>query len=196
MAASPRRPTVRSRQAASATSRTTATRRPADVDKAKALIAEYEAEKGELPTFKFGTTNDPFNVETNQLVQAQWAGVRHQNRHPPDRADAVHHGGRQRHEPVRDLRLAQPRLLRHRWQLLLLDSALAPPPGEFAINFGRMIDPDIDAILATERESLDPAERQKASQDLNRIMGSKAENDLGQLGHLGEHRQAQRPRPR
>ena len=39
-----------------------------------------------------------------------------------------------------------------------------------------MIDPEIDANLKLERESLDPAVRQKASQDLNRIMGSKAEN--------------------
>jgi hypothetical protein len=39
-----------------------------------------------------------------------------------------------------------------------------------------MIDPDIDANLKLERESLDPAVRQKASQDLNRIMGAKAEN--------------------
>ena len=38
-----------------------------------------------------------------------------------------------------------------------------------------MIDPDIDANLKLERESLDPAVRKKASQDLNKIMGSKAE---------------------
>ena len=55
-------------------------------------------------------------------------------------------------------------------------SALAPPAGKFAINFGRMIDPEIDAALNLQRGSVDPAVRQKASQDLNRIMGSKAEN--------------------
>jgi hypothetical protein len=38
-----------------------------------------------------------------------------------------------------------------------------------------MIDPAIDAALKTERESLDPAARKGASQELNRIMGSKAE---------------------
>ena len=53
---------------------------------------------------------------------------------------------------------------------------MAPPAGKFAINFGRMIDPEIDAALNLQRASLDPAVRQKASQDLNRIMGSKAEN--------------------
>jgi peptide/nickel transport system substrate-binding protein len=53
---------------------------------------------------------------------------------------------------------------------------MAPPAGQFAVNFGRMIDPEIDALLKLERESADPAVRQKASQDLNRIMGSKAEN--------------------
>src|SRR4051794_36604592 len=43
-----------------------------DVDKAKQLLADYSKEKGALPKLKFGTTNDPSNVETNQLIQAQF----------------------------------------------------------------------------------------------------------------------------
>jgi peptide/nickel transport system substrate-binding protein len=147
-----------------------------DVDKAKSLIAAYEAEKGKLPTFKLGTTNDPFNLETNQLVQAQWAecGIKtdllqiEQTQYITEAGNGT----------------AQFEIFQWRnhgfsdtdGNFFFWSSVLAPPAGKFAINFGRMIDPDIDAALNLQRGSLDPAVREKASQDLNRIMGSKAEN--------------------
>jgi peptide/nickel transport system substrate-binding protein len=146
-----------------------------DIEQAQALIEEYEAENGELPTFKFGTTNDPFNVETNQLVQAQWqeCGIDteilqiEQTQYITEAGNGTDQfqifGWRNHGFSDTD------------GNFYFWHSALAPPPGQFAINFGRMIDPEIDALLATERGSLDPAERQQASQDLNRIMGSQAE---------------------
>jgi len=147
-----------------------------DVAKGKQLIADYEKEKGKLPTFKFGTTNDPFNVETNQLVQAQWeeCGI-HTDILQIEQTQYITEAGNG---------TAQFEIFAWRnhgfsdtdGNYYFWSSALAPPAGKFAINFGRMIDPDIDANLKLERESLDPAVRQKASQDLNRTMGSKAEN--------------------
>jgi len=146
-----------------------------DVEKAKSLIAAYEAEKGKLPTFKFGTTNDPFNVETNQLVQAQWAecGIKTDILQIEQTQYITEAGNGTAQFEIFSWR-------NHGFSdtdgnFYFWSSALAPPAGTFAINFGRMIDPDIDANLKLERESLDPAVRQKASQDLNRIMGSKAE---------------------
>ena len=59
-----------------------------------------------------------------------------------------------------------------------------------------MIDPDIDANLKLERESLDPAVRKKASQDLNKIMGSKAEAIWANWVVWAQHRQEQRARAR
>ncbi len=147
-----------------------------DVAKAKSLIADYEKEKGKLPTFKFGTTNDPFNVETNQLVQAQWAECGIQtNIIQIEQTQYITEAGNG---------TAQFEIFSWRnhgfsdtdGNFYFWSSALAPPAGKFAINFGRMIDPEIDAALAAERGSLDDAARKKASQDLNRIMGSKAEN--------------------
>jgi len=147
-----------------------------DVEKAKLLIADYEKEKGKLPAFKFGTTNDPFNVETNQLVQAQWqeCGIKtdilqiEQTQYITEAGNGT----------------AQFEIFAWRnhdfsdtdGNFYFWSSALAPPAGKFAINFGRMIDPDIDKNLALERGSLDPAVRKQASQDLNKIMGSKVEN--------------------
>jgi peptide/nickel transport system substrate-binding protein len=147
-----------------------------DVEKAKSLIADYVKEKGALPTFKFGTTNDPFNVETNQLVQAQWAecGIKtdilqiEQTQYITEAGNGTAQfeifGWRNHGFSDTD------------GNFYFWSSALAPPAGKFAINFGRMIDPDIDKNLALERGSLDPAVRKQASQDLNKIMGSKVEN--------------------
>jgi peptide/nickel transport system substrate-binding protein len=146
-----------------------------DVAKGKELIAQYEAEKGKLPTYKFGTTNDPFNVETNQLVQAQWqeCGIKtdilqiEQTQYITEAGNGTAQfeifGWRNHGFSDTD------------GNFYFWHSALAPPAGKFAINFGRMIDPDIDKNLALERGSLDPAVRKQASQDLNKIMGSKAE---------------------
>jgi peptide/nickel transport system substrate-binding protein len=146
-----------------------------DVTKAKALIADYVKDKGPLPTFKFGTTNDPFNVETNQLVQAQWAecGIKTDILQIEQTQYITEAGNGTAQFEIfswRNHGFADTDGNYYFWS-----SALAPPAGKFAINFGRMVDPDIDANLKLERESLDPAVRKKASQALNTIMGTKAE---------------------
>jgi peptide/nickel transport system substrate-binding protein len=146
-----------------------------DVQKAKDLIAAYTAEKGPLKTFKFGTTNDPFNVETNQLVQAQWdeCGIKTDIVQIEQTQYITEAGNGTANFEIfswRNHGFADPDGNFYFWH-----SSLAPPPGKFAINFGRMIDPDIDKALVTERASLDAAARKQATEDLNRIMGSKAE---------------------
>jgi peptide/nickel transport system substrate-binding protein len=147
-----------------------------DVEKGKALIAEYVKEKGALQTFKFGTTNDPFNVETNQLIQAQLAecGIKTdilQIEQTQIITEAGNGTGQFEIFLWRNHGFSDTDGNFYFWS-----SALAPPAGKFAINFGRMIDADIDKNLALERGSIDPAVRKQASQDLNKIMGSKAEN--------------------
>jgi peptide/nickel transport system substrate-binding protein len=147
-----------------------------DVAKAKELIAAYTAEKGPLKTFKFGTTNDPFNVETNQLVQAQWdeCGIKTDILQIEQTQYITELGN-----GTANFEIAAAR--NHGFadtdgNFYFWHSSLAPPPGKFAINFGRMIDTQIDTLLQTQRGSLDPAVRKQASEELNRIMGSKAEN--------------------
>jgi peptide/nickel transport system substrate-binding protein len=146
-----------------------------DVEQGKQLIAAYVKEKGPLPTFTFASNTDPVITVTNQLVQAQWeeCGI-HTNIVQIDPTQYITEAG-----------LGTDRFQILPWwnhafsdtdgNFFFWHSSLSAPAGEFAINFPRMVDPEIDRLLAIERGSLDPATRKQASQDLNRIMGTKAE---------------------
>jgi peptide/nickel transport system substrate-binding protein len=54
------------------------------------------------------------------------------------------------------------------YQTVWWSSANAQPPGQVALNFGRMKDPVIDAALNTARTNPDPAAQTKAAEDANR----------------------------
>ena len=49
------------------------------------------------------------------------------------------------------------------------NSSASAPDGQLAINFGRLNDPQVDADLAETRSNPDPAKRQAAAEDVNRI---------------------------
>lgn len=127
--------------------------------------------------FSFNTTNDPFNVETNTLVISIWQEVF------GDRVNATiepieqgqyiglaltgtfnafawrNHGG------------VDPATQAYWWQ-----SSSSGPIGGLALNFGRVRDENIDAALQTIQTEPDPATRQEAAEELNRIFGEQVYN--------------------
>ena len=147
-----------------------------DVAGGKALLDAYKASKGITGDLEieFGTTADPFNKGTNELVASYWKkcgvnGVIDQTEQGQYITRALigdfqafgwrNHGGV---SPDRNFN----------WW----NSALATDPPGIALNFGRMKDKDIDAALVTIRTSGDPAVRKAAAQSINKIFGAKVYN--------------------
>jgi peptide/nickel transport system substrate-binding protein len=149
-----------------------------DPDAASAEMETCLAERGvEAIQFAFNTTNDPFNVETNQLVISMWQevfGDQVQATITPveqgqyiglgltGNFDALawrSHGG---FDPDQ--------------QFLWWISAAASPIGELALNFGRMSDPVIDENLITLRTNPDADTRREAAESINRRFGEQVYN--------------------
>ncbi|MDQ1438411.1 MAG: peptide/nickel transport system substrate-binding protein [Acidimicrobiaceae bacterium] len=134
-----------------------------DLDKAKALVAEYENEKGPI-TFELGTTNSAKNLQAVQLVQSQWkdAGITTTLKQV-DQSQFILNAlvgnysaylWRQFGEPDPD------------GDVVWWSSATAKPIGSLSLNFARNKDPEVDTALATGRHSGDPAERKAAYQSI------------------------------
>ena len=130
-----------------------------DKAKAKALVDAYTKEKGPI-TFKYGTTNSPKNLQTNQLIQSMWKDVGInveiiQVEQSPYILNAIlgnyqAYGWRQFGTPDPDANYVW-------WS-----SLTALPNGKQALNFARNRDPQIDAALQAGRTSADPAARAAA----------------------------------
>jgi peptide/nickel transport system substrate-binding protein len=127
--------------------------------------------------FTYNTTNDPFNVESNTLIISMW------NEMFGDAVEATitpieqgqyiglaltgafnafgwrNHGG------------IDPATQAYWWQ-----STSSAPIGELALNFGRFKDPEMDAALETVKTTADPAVRQEAAEEVNRIFGEQVYN--------------------
>jgi peptide/nickel transport system substrate-binding protein len=146
-----------------------------DVEKGKRLIADYEREKGTLPSFTLGSNTDPVNVVTNQLVQAQWLECGIKTEISPIEQTQYLTAAFMGSSLFQIFQWANHAYSDTDGNYYFWHSSLAAPAGQLAFNAGRMIDPEIDRLLDLQRSSLDPAVRKQASQDLNRIMGSKAE---------------------
>jgi peptide/nickel transport system substrate-binding protein len=137
-----------------------------DPELAKRLIAEYTAEKGK-PTIKYSTTTDSTNLRTAQLIQQWWtdAGVN------------VEVNQIEQQKIILDALLGDPNFNAFGWrnhggplidnQYVWWHSSLALPPGQPALNFGRMKDPAIDQALDTARASDDPAEQTAQAEIVN-----------------------------
>ena len=130
-----------------------------DLAKAKALVADYQKEKGPI-SFKFGTINTAKGRQQNELLQAMWkeAGIQTeilQVEQSPYILNAIvgnyqAYGWRQFNTPDPD------------GNFVWWASATALPVGKQALNFARNKDPEIDAALQTGRTSADPAARADA----------------------------------
>ena len=146
-----------------------------------AAIDEFDTCLAELGTdtieFTYNTTNDPFNVETNQLVVSMWQEAFGQQVQatitPIEQGQYIgialtgafnafgwrNHGG------------IDPATQAYWWH-----STASAPIGELALNFGRFKDEDMDAALTAVQSTADPAARQEAAEEVNRIFGEQVYN--------------------
>jgi peptide/nickel transport system substrate-binding protein len=149
-----------------------------DVDEARTYMEACLAERGsDSIEFSFNTTNDPFNVESNQLVLSMW------NEAFGDQVQATitpieqgqyiglalfgtyqaqgwqNHGG---FEPD--------------FQRLWWHSSSSTPIGQQALNFGRFRDPVIDEALDIAKSNPDIEARRAAAETINRQFGENVYN--------------------
>jgi peptide/nickel transport system substrate-binding protein len=129
---------------------------------------------GEPIDFAFNTTNDAFNVETNQLVASMWSDafgdLIEVDITPIEQGSYVglavvgqyevqgwrQHGGTD-----------------HDTQLRFWTSPTVAPIGTPTFNFGRFHDPDLDALADASRKETDPAARLAIFEDMNRLFGER-----------------------
>jgi peptide/nickel transport system substrate-binding protein len=144
-----------------------------DIEQARALVEEYEAENGEA-TIAYKTVTDPFNLQTAELYRGFWeeAGLTVE-------LDQIEQG-----EFITQALIGNFEAFGWRnhggfdpdTQEVWWTSSNALPLGEIALNFGRIDDPVIDENIDIIRQSQDEAERQAAAEEINRQFGSEVYN--------------------
>ena len=153
-----------------------------DVEAAQAEFEQCKADSGQNPvTFSFNTTNDAFNVESNELIVSMWndafgdelavtiAPIEQGQYIGLALAGVFQMQGWRNHGGV------DPAEQWYWWS-----SATASPvnPGvpELALNFGRFQDPEIDAAYQVIRHNPDPEARREAAEAVNRAFGKNVWN--------------------
>jgi peptide/nickel transport system substrate-binding protein len=142
----------------------------------KKLLDDYKAAKGITGdlTLELGTTADPFNRGTNELIASYWkkCGVNGQ-------IDQTEQGQYITRALVGDFQVFAWRnfggLNPDRNFVWWLSAFAIDPPG-IALNFGRIKDKQIDADLTTIRTSGDPDKRKAAAQDINKVFAKQVYN--------------------
>ena len=153
-----------------------------DIDAAKAEFENCKADSGQNPvTFSFNTTNDAFNVESNELIASMWREAFgdevNVSIQPIEQGQYINlalagifqmqgwrnHGGVDPSE-------------QWYWWSSATASPVDPSVPELALNFGRFQDPEIDAALQVIRHNPDPAARRAAAEDINRAFGKNVWN--------------------
>ncbi|MEI2698906.1 MAG: ABC transporter substrate-binding protein [Microthrixaceae bacterium] len=138
-----------------------------NLDKAKELVAEYEAETGQPLEFTITAANDPNATKSVQFLQenASKAGMK-----------------------VSVKQVEQAALISTTlggdWQAISWrNHPGGNPDGQYVwwhstmpTNFGKINDPDLDALLEQGRAETDPAKRQTIYEDVNKIFGEKVYN--------------------
>ena len=149
-----------------------------DMAKAQELIAEYKAENpGEL-NISLATTQDQTNLTIAQQQQQWWteAGFDNVTIDQIDQGNYIvtallgnfqvfqwrNHGGF-------DLDMQY-----HWWH-----SIAAPPVGQLALNFGRIRDPQLDALLDENRASDDVDRKKAIAEEVNQLFGTQCYNIWG-----------------
>ena len=149
-----------------------------DVDKANQEMDQCLSELGtDHIEFSFNTTNDPFNVETGNLVQSMWAeafGDQVQATITP-----IEQGQYIGLALTGDFMAQQWRShsgLDPDQQRLWWQKASASPIGKLALNFGRFQDDVIDQAMQTIKSNPDPAARKEAAETINKRFGEQVYN--------------------
>jgi len=149
-----------------------------DMAKAKELIAAYKADNPGKLTISLATTQDQINLVTAQQQQQWWeeAGFDEVTIDQIDQAQYIvtallgnfqvfqfrNHGG---------FDLDQ----QYRWW----HSSEAKAVGDLALNFGRIKDTTLDALLEENRASDDPARKKEIAEEVNRLFGEQCYNLWG-----------------
>jgi ABC-type transport system substrate-binding protein len=141
-----------------------------DMDKAKALIADYKQEHPGALSLSLATTNDATNLTVAQFQKQWWeeAGVDEVTINQYDQAQYI-------------LIALQGDFQAFQWrnhsgvdmdiQYIWWHSSTAAPVGQLALNFGRIKDPVIDQALDANRGETDPAKKQQYAEEVNRRFG-------------------------
>ena len=148
-----------------------------DPEAAATEFEQCKADSGQNPVaFSFNTTNDTFNIESNELIVAMWSDVFGDevavSIQPIEQGQYINlalvgiyqmkgwrnHGGV---DPIEQWF----------WWSSATASPVDPTVPELALNFGRFQDPEIDAAFGDIRHNPDPAARQAAAEEVNRAFG-------------------------
>jgi len=131
-------------------------------------------EVGEPISFNFNNTNDPFNVETNQLIVSMWDEAF------GDLVDItvtpIEQGVYVSEAVVGNYQVQGWRQhggADHDTQLRFWVTDTVAPVGTPTFNFGRFHDPDLDALADASRTTIDPDERKAIFEDMNRLFGER-----------------------
>lgn len=138
-----------------------------DLDKAKELVAEYEAETGQPLEFTITAANDPSTTKSVQFLQE----------------NAAKAGMKVSVKQVEQAALINT-ALGGDWQAISWrNHPGGNPDGQYVwwhsgmpTNFGKINDPELDALLEQGRAESDPAKRKAIYEDVNRIFGEKVYN--------------------
>ena len=142
-----------------------------DPEAARALLEEVEAETGGPVSFAYKTTNDPFNLTTAELLQTMWQEVGFEvSIDQIAQGEFINQaiGGNFQVFGWRNHAGIDPDQQNVWW-----GSATATG---LALNFGRIVNDDVDRLLAEIRTNTDEAARQEAAEELNRLFAEEVFN--------------------
>jgi peptide/nickel transport system substrate-binding protein len=143
----------------------------AEMDKCLSALGTSSVE------FSFNTTNDPFNVESVNLIQSMWGDVFgdkvKSTTTPIEQGQYIGLAltGSFQAQTWRSHGGWDPDLQRLWWQ-----SSSATPIGGLALNFGRFKDPNMDQQLNILKTNPDPAARKAAAEGVNKIFAEQVYN--------------------
>lgn len=141
-----------------------------DIEGAKALIAEYQAENPGPVQVKYGTTVSAINAQVAELYKGYWAeiGVETEIIQVPQ------------DQFITKALFGDPDFYMFGWrnhagvaidsQYFWWHSSASAPDGGLALNFGRVEDPIVDENLEKQRTETDPAKRKEYAENVNRQM--------------------------
>jgi peptide/nickel transport system substrate-binding protein len=141
-----------------------------DIEGAKALIAEYQAENPGDVLVNYGTTVSAINAQVAELAQGYWneIGVTTEIQQVPQ------------DQFITNALFGDPGFFIYGWrnhagtaidnQYFWWHSGSSAPDGELALNFGRLEDPIVDKALEDQRGETDPAARQTLAEQVNTQM--------------------------
>ena len=149
---------------------------------ARASFEQCKADSGQNPvTFSFSTTNDPFNVESNELMVAMWRDIFGDELkvavQPIEQgayfglalAGLYQMVGMRAHGGVDPIE-------QWLWWTSATAHPIDPTVPELSMNMGRFMDPDIDAAIDVIRHNPDPEARREAAEAVNRAFGENVWN--------------------